>query len=44
VIAEAHPEADALGIDVLGEGMQLVVAVQIDGALADDREGVVPPL
>ena len=32
VVAEAHPEADAVGVDVLRQRVQLVVAVQVDRA------------
>ena len=38
VVAEAHPEADAVRVDVLRQRMQLVMAVQVDRLLSDDRE------
>src|SRR5262245_30221625 len=44
MIAEAHPEADALGLDVLGQRVQFVVAVEVDRASSHNGEGVVPPL
>ena len=38
VVAETHPEADAVGVDVRGQRMQFVVPVQVDGLVANDRE------
>ena len=40
VVAEAHPESDAVGVDVLVERVQFVVAVQVDRALSGHREVV----
>jgi len=40
VVAEAHPEADAVGVDVLRERVQLVVAVEVHRAHPRHREVV----
>ena len=42
MVAKAHPEADAVGVDVFRQRMQLVVAGEIEGLLAHHRELVAP--
>ena len=42
MVAESHPKADAVGINIFGERMQLVMARQIDGLFSGDGKIVSP--